>query len=307
MGAVLPDDDEVAALVPGPASITWERASDARGFIAAGYALMLQVAHPTVGAGVADHSNFREDPWGRLLRTLDFTNGLIYADPRTAAAIGRAVRGMHKRIKGRKPDGTPYHALEPEPYAWVHITLFDAIVRAHGRFGRPFTAPEVERFYGEWLRLGRLLGVREGDLPQRYAGFPPYFDRMLREVLQPNPTVYDVLDSLSQPTAPPLPAALRRAWKLGAPALARGQRLATIGLLPPILAKRLGLRLTRRERLELRAFAAAARSATPLMPEWLLHLGPGYLRWREDPVRRLVAAGADRPEGEARPAGAAAA
>lgn len=284
---VLPAADEVADLVPGPGSITWERAADARSFVAAGYALLLQVAHPTVGAGVAEHSNFREDPWGRLLRTLDFTNGLIYTDPHTAAGVGRTVREMHKRIKGVKPDGTHYHALEPEAYAWVHATLYDAILRAHGRFGRPFTPAQADRFYVEWIGLGRLLGVRERDLPRTRAAFGPYFDTMVRERLEPNQTVYDVLDSLAKPTTPPLPQALQGAFRVGSRPLARGVRLATIGLLPPVLASRLGLSLTRGQQVELRALGALSRSATPLMPGGLRNVGPAYLRWRGDEVDRL--------------------
>jgi uncharacterized protein (DUF2236 family) len=58
--------------MPGihPRTITWRRAGDARVLIAAGYALLLQVSHPTVGAGVSEHSQFQRDPWGRLLRAL---------------------------------------------------------------------------------------------------------------------------------------------------------------------------------------------------------------------------------------------
>lgn len=288
---VLPDEAEVRAVVPGPGSVTRRIASDARTFIAAGYALMLQVAHPTVGAGVAEHSNFREDPWGRLLRTLDFTNGLIYGDPMTAAGIGRSVRAMHKGIRGVKPDGSRYHALEPEAYGWVHITLFDAIVRAHHHFGVRLSEGEIRRFYGEWVPLGRLLGVREHDLPVEYEDFPPYFEHMVEERLELNQTVYDVLASLSSPATPPLPAALQAGFRLSSPLLARNQRLATIGLLPRALGRKLGLRLTRAQRVELGAFAAAARSATAVMPAALLATGPSYLRARHEDIGRLAAAG----------------
>jgi len=103
---MLPSEHEVPQLVPGPGSVTWRRATDARTFLAAGYALLLQVAHPTVGAGVRDHSDYREDPWGRLLRTLDFTNALIYAEPPLAAAVARGVRARHRRIRGLREDGS---------------------------------------------------------------------------------------------------------------------------------------------------------------------------------------------------------
>jgi uncharacterized protein (DUF2236 family) len=63
----------------------------------AGYALVLQVAHPTVGAGVHEHSGFVEDPWGRLLRTLDYVHGTVYGGPELAGTTGARIRGLHRR------------------------------------------------------------------------------------------------------------------------------------------------------------------------------------------------------------------
>ncbi|MBA2506619.1 MAG: DUF2236 domain-containing protein [Thermoleophilaceae bacterium] len=277
--------------MPGPDSISRRLSGDARSFLAAGYALLIQVAHPTVGAGVAEHSNFKEDPWGRLLRTLDFTNGLVYGDPQTAAGIGRAVRGIHTQIKGVRPDGVRYHALEPEAYGWVHVTLFDAIVRVHHHFGIALDHGEVVRFYGEWTKLGRLLGVRERDLPATHAEFAEYYEWMITERLEPTPTVYDVLETLAHPAAPPLPAALRPGFALGGPAMGRAQRLVTVRLLPRALRERFGVKLSRTERLEVAALGRVARTATPLMPASLRNTATGYMRWRHEEIGRLAAAG----------------
>src|SRR5437588_5248033 len=155
---VMPPPGEWHALVPRPGSITWRRASDARLLIAAGYALLLQVSHPTVGAGVSEHSEFRRDPWGRLLRTLDYTYTMVYGGPAAAGEMGRRIRSMHARIRGRRPDGRRYNALEAEPYAWVHATLAQAIVSAHERFARPLSPAERARFWREWRAMGRMLG-----------------------------------------------------------------------------------------------------------------------------------------------------
>jgi uncharacterized protein (DUF2236 family) len=76
-GPLLPDDEEVERIVLGPDSLVWQTFGDARLFFGAGYALMLQVAHPTVGSGVRDHSNFREDPWGRLLPPREYHYRLV--------------------------------------------------------------------------------------------------------------------------------------------------------------------------------------------------------------------------------------
>src|SRR5918995_1201420 len=159
--SVLPSGDEIAELVPARGSILWDYGADARLLSTAGYALVLQVAHPTVAAGVREHSDYARDPWGRLLRTLDYGYVMTYGGPEAAATTGRRLREMHKQIKGTAPDGRRYHALEPEPYAWVHATLVDGIVTGHARFGRPLTPSQVEQLYREWLALGRGIGVRE--------------------------------------------------------------------------------------------------------------------------------------------------
>src|SRR5256885_16477648 len=112
---VMPAPREWHALGPRPGSITWQRASDARLLIAAGYALLLQVSHPTVGAGVREHSEFRRDPWGRLLRTLDYTYTMVYGGPSAAGEMGRRIPATHTRIRGPRPAGRPPPPLAPPP------------------------------------------------------------------------------------------------------------------------------------------------------------------------------------------------
>ncbi|MCW3063559.1 MAG: hypothetical protein JWN32_731, partial [Solirubrobacterales bacterium] len=271
--AILPSADEVPSLVPQPHSVLWRYGDDARLMAAAGYTLLLQVAHPAVGAAVKEHSNFRSQPWIRLLGTLDYVYTVTYGGPERAAAAGRHLREMHKRIKGVDPQGRRYHALDPEAYAWVHGTLYNAIVVAHERFGRPLRPDQQERLYREYLALGRIIGVRQGDLPEDLAGFHPYFDRMVNDVLEDNATIHDVLESLRRPVRPPVPMLGDRAWKAVRIPIARVLELATVGLLPPVLRDRCGLRFTALEERELRALAAASRATTPVLPKRLRHVG----------------------------------
>src|SRR5919198_5672542 len=161
--SLFPRDEELDEIILGPESLTWQRFGDVRLFAASGYALLLQVAHPTVASGVRDHSTFESDPWGRLLRTTDYLYLMVYAG-REAATVGRRLRELHKRIKGTNPDGSRYHALEPEAYAWVHATLIDGAILAHQRFVGRLESDEIDRLYAEYLPLGRLLGMREGAL-----------------------------------------------------------------------------------------------------------------------------------------------
>jgi len=271
---------------PPRGSIAWRYASDARTMTGAGAALILQVAHPTVAAGVREHSNFQEDPWGRLLRTLDHVNLLIYGGPEAARATGERLREMHKRIKGVAPDGRRYHALEPEAYAWVHATLAWVIVDAHRRFGRPMRPDQAERFYAEWRALGGLLRVRERDLPETWPAFEAYVHRMVDERLSDNDVVQTVLRTLSAPAQSPAPWLPDGAWRVLRVPAARVLELTTAALLPARLRSRVGLHLGTRERAELRLLGGVSRRATPVMPAALRRTGPGYLQLRHEAIAR---------------------
>lgn len=286
MSATRLSDEDARALTLGSDSVSWRYVSDVRMYLIAGYALMHQVAHPTIGSGVRDHSEFRRDPWGRLLRTTDFVNLLIYGGE-DAVEVGRRLRDLHKRIKGVNPDGSRYHALEPEAFAWVHVTLMEAVMRGVERFVGPLAPGEHERMYQEWLGLGRLLGVRERDLPPDWAGFRVYFDEMLATRLSRNETVDSLLDVIGQTPRPPvLPPAAEGAWKLARMPSAHVLQLTTVGLLRPSTRALLGLNWSARQEAELQALGLALRALTPVMPQRLRVTGPVQLRMRARAIRR---------------------
>ena len=278
---ILPSRDEAAELIPPRGGVTRRIAGDARLFGASGYALLLQVTHPSVGAGVTQHSNFREDPWGRLLRTLDYTTAVTYGGPDLAWEMGRRVREMHKRINGVRPDGERYHALEPRPYAWVHATLAESIVRAHHLFCSPALSPgETEAFWSEWRRMGRLVGVRYEDLPETWPELLAYFDEMVERELEDTEAAQDVLASLADPAAPPLPWMRESVWRIARWPSTKAGSLATLGMLPPVLRERLGVEWTASQQRRFRALARIARASRPLMPPQARAFGQYYLRWR---------------------------
>jgi uncharacterized protein (DUF2236 family) len=283
---VLPSDEELEEIILGPDALVWQRFDDIRMYFGAGYALLLQVAHPTVASGVRDHSTFEQDPWGRLLRTVDYLMLITYGG-HEAAAVGRRLRELHKSIKGTNPDGSSYHALEPEAYAWVHSTLFEAGIVAHERFIGPLTDAQAAQLCREYMPLGRLLGIRDGDIPNTYSEFRSYFDELVADCLERNETVDRVIRSFTMPGPPPqLPAPVERLWSLLRIAPAQALKVSSFGLLPPVLRQRFGLEWGPLLETELRAIGAASRALGPVMPARLRNMGPAYLRWRAGEIAR---------------------
>jgi len=259
-----------------PDSVIWQRTSDIRLFGAAGYALLLQVAHPTVGAGVRQFSSYQGDPWSRLSRTAHFLLTMIYRGPEASAAFARRLREMHKDIKGTLPDGRRYHALEPEAFAWVHATLVDAIVQGNARFGVAMSPDERARFYEDFRRLGLSYGVRERDLPTSWDGFREYFDEMVRTRLENTDAVQDLIGTSYRGTpSPGLPGFV---WRIVGGPFGRAMRVSGLALLPLPLRERFGVRWTERHERAARRIASVMRAATPLMPNALRVSGPHTLR-----------------------------
>jgi len=283
---IMPPEEQWPSLTPHRGTVTWQRADDVRVLLAAGYALLLQVSHPTVGAGVSEHSRFRSDPWGRLLRTLDYSCTMVYGGPRAAGEMGRRIRTYHRGIRGVAPDGRQYHALEPRAYAWVHATLAAGIVVAHERFIRPLASEQREQLWAEWRELGRLLGIRSRDLPAGWDDFEAYFDDMVEHELERTAAVDEVLAALSRPAPPAASAAYRRLWPLAGMQLGHVLRVTSVGLLPPVLRARFGAPMSRSAQRELAVLEALLSAATPIMPPSLRNTGPAYLRWRSDALAR---------------------
>jgi len=143
----------------GPASTTWRVHGDTSMFVGGIAALMLQALHPRAMAGVADHSDFRTDPLGRLRRTSAFIGATAYGTAEDAQRACAMVRRAHAKVVGTTPDGRPYAADEPELLDWIHVAEFAAFAAAHRRYGAdPMTVTELDRYVAEVARVAVELG-----------------------------------------------------------------------------------------------------------------------------------------------------
>ncbi|WPB84838.1 oxygenase MpaB family protein [Sediminicoccus rosea] len=145
----------------GPRSVAWRVHGDVTSMMVGGIAsLLLQMLHPAVLAGVWDHSNFRTDLHGRLRRTARFIALTTYGGREEALAVIERVRGIHDRVGGTLPDGTPYHANDPSLLAWVHVTETTSFLAAWRRYGEPgMGRAEQDRYFAEMAEVGARLGA----------------------------------------------------------------------------------------------------------------------------------------------------
>ncbi len=145
----------------GPNSVAWRVHGDVGGMMVGGIAaLLLQMLHPAVLAGVWDHSNFRADMQGRLRRTAKFIARTTYAGREEAEASIARVRAIHDRVTGLLPDGTPYAANDPAALAWVHVTETTSFLAAWIRYAEPgMPAADQDRYFAEMAVIATALGA----------------------------------------------------------------------------------------------------------------------------------------------------
>jgi uncharacterized protein (DUF2236 family) len=261
----------------GPGSVVWRVGGDWTLMLGGGRALILQVAHPTVAAGVGEFSDYESAPWQRLTGTLDLYMRVIYGGrDETPAEAGERLRAMHKRIKGRHADGSHWHALDPEAFHWVHASLVDGMVEMNTRFGHRMNSLELELFYEEMCAVGRLYGLRDRDMPSDWASFRGYFDAMVEERLEDSETLQNVIRSVFNPPKPPLGALPESVWAVASWPGTELVKLVTVGSLPAVLRERLGLEWSRERELALRAQQRAIRGVFSRLPDRLRLMPPAY-------------------------------
>jgi uncharacterized protein (DUF2236 family) len=147
----------------------WAVHADAAMFVAGIRALLLQSLHPLAMAGVAGHSGYEGDPWGRLQRTSTFLATTTFGTIEDAEAIIERIRDIHERVRGRAPDGRPYAASDPHLLRWVHVAEADSFLRAHQRYAATALTPaEADQYVAQSCVVATRLGVI--DPPTTVAG-----------------------------------------------------------------------------------------------------------------------------------------
>ncbi len=229
-----------------------------------GRALLMQIAHPLVAAGVAEYSNFKNDPLGRLQRTLDTMFSLTFGSRKEVRAACARINSVHATVHGKLsrpspgfPAGTPYDARDPALLLWVHATLVDTAMLVYGRYVRELSALERERYYQESKEHTALFGIPGSLVPKDAERFRAYVHEMTEHgPVRVSATARELAASILNPAVP-----LAYSWAF------RLLNFVTTGLLPPKLRAGFGLPWSPARQLLFDGSSAVIRRLMPLLPD----------------------------------------
>ncbi|WP_434442908.1 oxygenase MpaB family protein [Lentzea sp. E54] len=127
-------------------------------FIGGLRALLLQSLHPLAMAAVAQHSDYRTDPWGRLQRTSLFIGVTTFGSAEDAHQAVERLGRVHRHIHGTAPDGRRYRADDPHLLAWVHVAEVDSFLRCHQRYGDKPLA-DYDGYVADMAVIAHAMGI----------------------------------------------------------------------------------------------------------------------------------------------------
>lgn len=222
-----------------------------------GRALLMQLAHPMVAAGVDEHSDFRAHPIRRLRRTIRMTMAIVFGDRDTALAAARGVNQAHAKVQG-----PGYRALDPDLLLWVYATLADTALVTYEAFVQRLLPREREEFHQEFKLLGELLGIPSDRFPSTVSDFDAYLEQMVSEgPVRVNARARELAEQIMRPRVRLLPGPVMIPLNV-----------VTTGLLTPALREQYGLPWgpgqQRTYRLALKVLPRVIALTPPLLRVW---------------------------------------
>lgn len=245
----------------GHGSITWQVNREI--IVVAGWsrAILMQLAHPSVAAGVHQHSAFRGSLLSgirRLQSTVGAMLAISFGDTEQMIAAAAGINAIHDRVRGRvhEPRTENYSAHDPDLQRWVHATLIESIPLVYEQLVAPLTAAERDRYCTEAAIMEPLMGMPNGLLPRSAEQLDTY----MRETLSSHRLVVtDTSRALAHAVLYP------PRWQMAWPAF-RATQLLTIGLLPPSVRDAYGFQWTSRDERSLARWTTALRRTLRLLP-----------------------------------------
>ena len=205
----------------GPDSVTWRIHAHPSMLVGGLRALLIQALHPLAMAGVEQHSDYRNDQWGRFRRTTEYVVTTTFGDTQAAHEAGALVRRVHRHVRGIDPvTRQPYAADDAPLLAWVHNVEVHSFLSAYRRYGGRLSGADADRYVHEMTRAAALVGLEPGDVPSTLDGLRDYF-RAVEPELVCSQYARAAADAVLNP---PMPLPLKALWAIPA--------AAALGLVP---------------------------------------------------------------------------
>jgi uncharacterized protein (DUF2236 family) len=249
---------------PGPDSITWRINREVLVVAGWGRAILLQLAHPSIAAGVDHHSAFRGSlraSGRRLSSTVSGMLAITFGDMEDMITAAARINAVHDRIRGLVDAGggareRRYSAHDPDLQRWVHATLIESIPLTYERLVGPLTSGEKDQYCAEAAIMEPLLGMPAGWLPRNSADL----DRYMRDMVTGD-RLRVTATSRALARAVLYPPQWRAAW----PAF-RAMQLLTLGSLPPAIRDAYGFEWHARDERSLERWTSALRASVRWLP-----------------------------------------
>ncbi len=239
----------------GPASVAWRLNGEMVLGLVVLRALFMQVAHPKVAQGVADHSDFRRKPFARALATFKSQQRIVFGTCEESIEALMRIYSRHTAVSGELGQGAAYQANDPSLLFWVYATLIDSMFYAYRTFLPELAPAEWERFYEEGKLFARLIGIPDERVPTRLADFNAWMVAALAsDEIYVSPAGYEIGQSL-----------LRMPVRLAEPLTG----FLAAGTLPPRLRSQFGLHWSAARQRRFDRFAGFVRTAARFTPRFL--------------------------------------
>lgn len=226
----------------------------------------LQPSHPIVGAGLQEHSTVFADPFRRAIRTTQALVNQLYSEPEE---LGKRIREWHRDVKGTDNAGKAYHALDPVPWAWVHLSTFDAVLYALKSFDRLPSHATQEIMYQEWKAAGKSLGVKDKLTPPNLDAYRDYLQNVIENELTATENLRTLWQYLETVPLSDLPGMTKLGEKIAQKPLGHLGQILVGHALPKHLQQALGFNNNLLERVQHDALMTTLKTANAALPEKL--------------------------------------
>jgi uncharacterized protein (DUF2236 family) len=191
----------------GPGSVTWRIHANPVMIVGGLRALMIQALHPLAMAGVAQHSDFRNDPLRRLHGTARYVEAVTFGDTATAVEAAGRVKRIHQRVKGIDTvTGQPYSADDPETMVWVHCVEIHSFLAGYRAYGGRLDRADQDRYLSEQVAAAELLDIPSDMVPDSVDAYRAYFASMLPRLCSSHDAAATIA-FVARGDAPPVPGA----------------------------------------------------------------------------------------------------